>query len=553
MELQSVLLAVDSDGEVVAALDHDLTRRFAGDYRIVTAETPAAALVELDADDEVAVVIAGQWLSGTTGIDFLSACHQLHPAAKRLLLITNGDFLGGQAAVRAMALGQLDDYVNKPWGNPELELYPTVSELLSQRSHSAVVAGSQPEIVRIVGPQWSARSHQLRDVLSRNSIPHGFYDVTKPEGRQLLARAGVAPVDLPPGDHLIVLVFDGRVLIDPPNAQIAQVLGVQTRPESSLYDLTVVGAGPAGLTAAMYAASEGLKTLLLEPEAIGGQAGTTSLIRNYLGFPHGISGRELASRAMEQALVMGAEIVFVQSAVGLEASGSERLLSLADGSQARSRAVVIATGVTYRRLDVPRADEVLGAWVFYGAAVTEAAAMEDQRAFVVGGANSAGQAAVHLSRFASQVTLLVRGPSLSGRMSAYLINELERASNISVWLNTVITRVDGRGRLETISLQDSGTGREWTEPAEGLFVLIGANPHSDWLADTVERDSRGFLVTGSDIVHWPLDRPPLPQETSTPGVFAAGDVRHGSVKRVAPAVGEGAGAIQHVHRYLAVW
>jgi thioredoxin reductase (NADPH) len=316
MELQSILLAVDSDREALAALDHDLTRRFAGDYRIVTAETPEAALAELDADDEIAVVIAGQWLIGTTGTDFLSVCHQLHPAAKRLLLITNGDFPGGQAAVRAMALGLLDDYVNKPWGNPELELYPTVSELLSQRSRSAVVAGSQPEIVRIVGPQWSSRSHQLRDVLSRNSIPHGFYDVTKPEGRQLLERAGVATVDLPPGDHLIVLLFDGRVLIDPPNAQIAQVLGVQTRPESSLYDLTVVGAGPAGLTAAMYAASEGLKTLLLEPEAIGGQAGTTSLIRNYLGFPHGISGRELASRAMEQALVMGAEIVFVQSRWG---------------------------------------------------------------------------------------------------------------------------------------------------------------------------------------------------------------------------------------------
>jgi thioredoxin reductase (NADPH) len=325
---------------------------------------------------------------------------------------------------------------------------------------------------------------------------------------------------------------------------------VQTRPESSLYDLTVVGGGPAGLTAAMYAASEGLKTLMLEPEAIGGQAGTTSLIRNYRGFPRGISGRELASRAMEQALVMGAEIVFVQSAVGLEVSGSERLLNLADGSQARSRAVVIATGVTYSRLDVPGADDLLGAGVFYGAAVTEAAVMEDQRAFVVGGANSAGQAAVHLARFSSQVTLLVRGPSLSGRMSAYLIDELERASNISVWLNTVITRVDGRGRLETISLQDSKTGREWTEPAGGLFVLIGADPHSDWLADTVERDSRGFLVTGSDIVQWPLDRAPLPQETSTPGVFAAGDVRHGSVKRVASAVGEGAAAIQQVHRYL---
>ena len=254
---------------------------------------------------------------------------------------------------------------------------------------------------------------------------------------------------------------------------------------------------------------------------------------------------------MEQALVMGAEIVFVQSAVGLGASGCERLLQLADGSQARSRAVVIATGVTYRHLDVAGADELLGAGVFYGAAVTEAAAMEGQQAFVVGGANSAGQAAVHLARSASRVTLLVRGPSLSERMSAYLINELKRTSNISIWLNTVITRVEGRGRLEAIWLKNSLTGRERSESADGLFMLIGADPHSDWLADTVERDSRGFLVTGSDVIHWPLQRPPLPQETSMPGVFAAGDVRQGSVKRVASAVGEGAAAILQVHRYLA--
>jgi thioredoxin reductase (NADPH) len=387
-----VLLAVDSDREVLAALERDLSRRFAADYGIVTADTPEAALANLANDDQLALVMAGQWLTGTAGVDFLNVCHQIHSTAKRLLLIAYGDSAGGNAAVRAIALGQLDHYVNKPWGNPELELYPRISDLLSQRSRAAVVAGTQPGAVRIIGQQWSARSHELRDLLSRNSIPHGFYDVAKTEGRQLLQRAGI-----PPGDQPVVLLFDGRVLVDPPTERIAEALGIQTKPESSLYDLTVVGGGPAGLTAAMYAASEGLSTLLLEREAVGGQAGTTSMIRNYLGFPQGISGRELASRAVEQALMMGAELVFVRSAVGLGVSGSDLLLTLADQSQARSRAVVLATGVIYRRLQVPGADELLGVGVFYGAAVTEAAALAGQRAFVVGGANSAGQAAVHLA------------------------------------------------------------------------------------------------------------------------------------------------------------
>ena len=543
---QPVMLVVDNERHIITAIQRDLNRRFAADYRIVTADAPDVALAELDADDQVAVVIAGQWLTETTGVDFLSACHQLYPAAKRLLLVSYGDYAGGTAAVQAIALGQLDQILNKPWGDPELELYPAVSMLLSERRRTVVAAGSQPEVVRLVGPQWAARSHQLRDLLSRNNIVHGFYDVATQEGRQLIERAGVAP-----GDHPVALLFDGRVLVDPQPELLAEALGIQTRPaRSSHYDLVVVGGGPAGLTAAMYAASEGLATVLLEREAVGGQAGTTSLIRNYLGFPRGISGRELASRAVEQALVMGAELVFTRSVVRLETNREDRLVTFADGNQTFSRTVVIATGVTYRRLDVPGIDELLGAGVFYGAAVTEATAMEGQRAFVVGGANSAGQAAVHLARFASHVTLLVRGPTLSQRMSAYLINELERSPNISVQLNTAVTGVDGQGRLETIQVRDS-IGREHTELADGLFVLIGAHPHSDWLAGSVERDPQGFLLTGSDLLDWPLDRPPLSQETSTPGVFAAGDVRHGSVKRVASAVGEGASAIQQVHHYLA--
>jgi thioredoxin reductase (NADPH) len=540
-----VLLAVDSEPDILAAMERDLSRRFAVDYRIVISDNSETVLAELDTDTELAVAMAGQWLADTSGVDFLRACHQLYPAAKRLLLITYGDVIGGTAALRAMALGQLDHYLNKPWGDPELELYPTITELLSQRSRAAVAAGSQPEVLRIVGPQWSARSHELRDLLTRNSISHGFYDVASPKGRRLLQQVGV-----PPGDHPVVLLFDGRVLIDPTNERIAEMLGAQTKPADSRYDLAVIGGGPAGLTAAMYGASEGLSTLLLEREAFGGQAGTTSMIRNYLGFPRGISGRELASRALEQAMVMGAEMVFIRSAVRLESRDDDLLLTLADGKQAHSRAVVMATGVTYRRLRVPGVERLLGAGVFYGAAVTEAVGLEGQQAFVVGGANSAGQAAAHLARFAERVTLLVRGPSLSARMSAYLINELERARNVSVRLNATVTGAYGHGRLEAISVRDSPTGQEHTYPAAGLFVLIGADPHSDWLADVVERDSQGFLLTDSDLGRWSFDRPPLPQETSTPGVFAAGDVRHGSVKRVASAVGEGASAIQQVHRYL---
>jgi len=355
----------------------------------------------------------------------------------------------------------------------------------------------------------------------------------------------------------VLLLFDGRVLVDPPNERLAQALGVRTQPTLGRYEIAVVGAGPAGLAAATYAASEGLRTLLLEREAVGGQAGTTSLIRNYLGFPRGISGAELAARATEQAVVFGAELVYAQPATGLRVSGAARVLTLADGSQAVSRTVVIATGVSYRRLPVLGLDALLGPGVFYGAAVTEAKAMAGQRVVVVGGANSAGQAAVHLARYAEQVTLLVRGGSIADGMSAYLVQELERAGNVTVRLHTEVAQAHGAGRLEALTLRDNMTGRTETLPAAALFILIGAEPHTDWLAAAVERDERGFLLAGRDLIrdrsarrHWLLDRPPLLLETSLPGVFAAGDVRHGSVKRVASAVGEGAIAIQLVHQYL---
>jgi thioredoxin reductase (NADPH) len=545
------LVVVTDDPGTLTAATQALERRFGADYQVVAADAPAAALTALgQAGEQVALLLAGQWLEGMTGIEFLCRAHELHPAAKRVLLIPFGDVAAGVAGLQAMALGQLDHWLNTPWGAPELQLYPEVSELLGQWARATARAGSRSEWVRVVGPRWSARSHELRDLLGRNNIPHGFYDAREEDGRRLLAQAGLEATDQP-----VVLLSDGRVLVDPPTERLAQALGAQTRPGPGRYDLAVVGAGPAGLAAATYAASEGLRTLLLEREAIGGQAGTTSLIRNYLGFPRGISGGDLAARATEQAVVFGAELVYTQPATSLRSNGADRVL--ANSTQAVSRTVVVATGVSYRRLPVPGLEELLGAGVFYGAAVTEAKAVQGQRVLVVGGANSAGQAAVHLARHAEQVTLLVRGGSLADGMSAYLVEELQRAGNVAVRLRTEVTAVEGAGRLEAVTVRDGVTEATETLPAAALFILIGAEPHTDWLASAVERDERGFVLTGRDLLRagrppqgWPLDRPPLLLETSLPGVFAAGDVRHGSVKRVASAVGEGAIAIQLVHQYL---
>jgi thioredoxin reductase (NADPH) len=553
---QPALVIVDADRDVLAALAQALMRRFGADYRVISADTPATGLAALDrlerAGEPVALVAADQRLPGMAGVDFLSRAGERHPDAKRVVLIGYGDVTANIAGVRAMGLGRADSWLNVPCGPPELWLYPMVSDLLSQWTRSTAHAGPMPQWVRLVAPRSSRRSHELRDLLGRNNIIYGFHDSVSPEGRRLLAEAGLDRADRP-----VLLLVDGRVLVDPSDTQLAASMGIPTRPGSGRYDIVVIGAGPAGLAAASYTASEGLHTLLVERVAPGGQAGTTSSIRNYLGFPRGISGGELAWLATEQALMFGVDLI-AQKAVRLSVTGDERVLTLADGSRAVSAMVVLATGVHYRRLPTPGLDELLGAGVFYGAAVTEATALAGRRVVVVGGANSAGQAALHLARHAERVTMLVRGSSLAASMSAYLHEELCRTDNVTVRLHTELAGVHGAGRLDAITVRDNRTGNTERLPTAAVFLLIGAEPCTDWLAGTVRRDERGFLLTGRDLLRagrpaedWPLDRPPMHLETSLPGVFAAGDVRHGSVKRVASAVGEGATAVQFVHQYLA--
>lgn len=552
--LKPVLFAVDDDPDTLAKIERELLRRYGSDYRVIATSLPGEALETLGQfeakGERVALLIADQWMPGLTGVEFLIRAHGLHPTARRILLTAYGDTSATSPLLRAMTLGQIDYFLGKPWGPPEERLYPEIGELLSEWTRAT--SSSRLELLRTVGAQWSPRSHELRDLLERNNLPYGFYAAESEEGSRLLQEAGCDATLLP-----IVLFYDGRVLVDPSNKEIADAVGVKTSVSDEIYDVAIIGAGPAGLAAAVYGASEGLRTLILEREAVGGQAGTTSLIRNYLGFPRGVSGAELAGRASEQAVLFGADFVYVHEAIGLRAEGPHRKVTLTDGSEATSRAVLVATGVSYRRLDAQGVDELVGSGVFYGAAVAEAHAMQGQDVFVVGAGNSAGQAAVHLSRFAARVTLVVRGDSPANSMSDYLIKEIDNARNISVRRRTIVAAAHGQGRLDSLTLEDVGTGERTVVTAVALFVLIGAAPRTEWLADTLERDDHGFVLTGLDLARegrlpagWMLDRPPLLLETSMPGVFAAGDVRHRSVKRVASAVGEGSIAIQMIHEYL---
>jgi thioredoxin reductase (NADPH) len=548
-----VLLVVDDDLPKREAVEGELRKRYGSDYEVVSVGSADDAFRLLrglrDTRRELGVVFAGQWMAAMTGTELLARVREFHPTAKRVLVIDWGDDSADQPILQATALGQIDAYVVRPAIAPDERFHRAVTELLEDWARSHLPGF---EAVRVVGEEWSARSHEIRELLGRNGIPFGFYPAEGERGRALLERAGAGEAPLP-----VIVTHDGQVLERPSNTEVAEAIGVRTRPGKGLYDVAVIGAGPAGLAAAVYGASEGLSTVILEPEAIGGQAGTSSLIRNYLGFPTGVSGEDLAVRAYTQAWNFGAEYVYGSPATGLRAEGTERVITLGGGVEVRSRTVVVATGVSYRRLGIAELDSLIGAGVFYGAATSEAEAMKDREVFVVGGANSAGQAAVHLARYAAKVTVLVRGRSLADGMSDYLVREIESAPNIAIRYHVVVAGGAGNGRLERLTIEDRDSGTTETVPATALFVLIGAEPRTQWLPDAIERDRWGFVVTGADLLagggsprNWPLDRAPMLLESSLPRVFAVGDVRSGSVKRVASAVGEGSIAIRLVHEYL---
>jgi thioredoxin reductase (NADPH) len=563
-----VILVVADDGRVLDPLAADLEQRFGSDYRILAERSPAAGLSALErlagGEDPVALVIAARRMRELDGLGLLERVHELHPGAKRVLLEHRGEWQSGEPVVHAMTLGQLDYLLYRPWRPLERHLYLPVTEFLAgwESSRTPTV-----EAIRIIGPRWGARSHQLREVLTRVGIPIGFYPDESEGGKRLLEEIGEDATRLP------ILVFQGGlVLVDPSNAELSAALGLRTSPLPGGCDILIVGGGPAGLAAAVYAASEGFSTQVLERAVPGGQAGTSSLIRNYLGFPYGLSGDELTNRAVQQAWLFGAEMILTQAATGLRADGPDRVVRLSDGGEVTARAVILATGVAWRRLGVPALEALNGAGVFYGAAGSEARAMRGEDVFVVGAGNSAGQAAVHLSAYAASVTIVTIDERLGDFMSDYLVQKVEATPNVSVLLHTEVVDGHGRRRLEGLTLRDRHTGAAGTVPASAVFVLIGAEPRTDWLDGVVERDERGYVLTGRELwadgraslveggatpavprppPAWPLKRPPLLLETSLPGVFAAGDVRYRSVKRVASAVGEGSIAVQLVHQYLA--
>jgi thioredoxin reductase (NADPH) len=538
------MLVVDDDHGARHALSRELAR-YAAQYAVVVEASPLVALGRLRelaaTGGEVAVVLAAARMDELTGVALLSAARELHPAARRGLLLGLGDHSARNAFVKASAIGHVEHYVTKPVQSPDERFHRAVTDLLEGWWRLRPGGFEQ---FRIVVDERSPRASEIRQVLLRNGHPYGSYRHDSEEGRAVLAGARVASDRLP-----VLVMADGQVLVDPSNAEIAAALGVTVTPPDEVFDVAIVGAGPAGLAAAVGAGSEGLRCALIEPDAMGGQASTSSLIRNYLGFPQGISGAELAERAAAQAILFGTEIIYGSRAISMRADGDLRVVGLANGYDVKARTVVVATGVSYRRLGVPALEDLVGAGVFYGAATTEAAGLEGERVYVVGGGNSAGQTALHLARYAERVTVLVRSTSLAASMSDYLVTALEHTPNVTVEYGVEITGGGGEGRLERLELRHCPSGELSTVPARALFVLIGAEPCTGWLGEAVPRDRWGYVFTGAD-VPCSTTGGRLPFETATRGVFAVGDVRHGSVKRIASGVGDGSACIRHVHEYL---
>lgn len=545
------ILSVDDDPAVSRAVTRDLRRRYGDRYRIVRADSGEAALEALREiklrGEQVAVMLADFRMPRMNGIQFLEAAMDLFPLARRVLLTAYADT---DAAIDAINVVDLDHYLLKPWNPPEEKLYPVLDGLLE-----AWLATPDPSVqeTRVIGHRWSAPSFELRDFLARNLVPYRWLQADEAEGGRLLAAAGLAAQDVP-----VVITPAGKALASPSEAELAAEVGLSTVPAADFYDVVVVGAGPSGLGASVYGASEGLRTVLVEQRATGGQAGQSSRIENYLGFPDGVSGAQLTERARRQALKFGAELLSAREVVGLEAAGSARRVKFGDGSQILTHTVVLATGVAYRMLDAPGLAELTGRGVFYGSANSEAPSCAGEDVHIVGGANSAGQAAVFFARYARRVHILIRGEDLQRSMSRYLIEQIDRIGNITVHPYTEIAAAEGADHLERLTLRDPRTGGTTTVETSWLFVFIGAEPRTDWLGGSVARDENGYLLTGPDLLTegrrpagWSLPRDPYYLETSVPGVFAAGDVRGGSLKRVASAVGEGAAAIAMVHRYLA--
>jgi len=542
-----ILLAIDDDTSVLEAVVQDLRRHYGQDYRIVRAASGAAALdicQQLkERKDTVALFLSDQRMPGMTGVDFLQQALKIYPEAKRVLLTAYADT---EAAIRAINSAKIHYYLNKPWDPPEEKLYPVLNDLLETWKQ-----GYRPpfEGIRIVGVRWSAADHAVREFLSRNRIPYQWLNAEEnPEATALLKEKGIDDSKLP-----VVLFGDGTALVQPTSTQLANKVGLPTQAQQKFYDVVVVGAGPAGLAAGVYGASEGLRTLIVEANAPGGQAGSSSKIENYLGFPEGLSGEELAKRAFLQANRLGAEFL-AQNVSCIQSDNQYHIVQMKDGQEVTCHVCLIATGVSYCKLDVPGADKLSGAGVYYGAALTEAIACANEIVYVVGGANSAGQAAMHFSRYADKVHMLVRGESLEKSMSKYLIDQIQATPNIVVETSTEVVGMSGNGHLECLSLQ-TPRGME-SRPASSIFIFIGAAPKTDWLPKTLAVDSKGFILAGPDLKarapkSWSLDRDPYLLETSVPGIFVAGDVRYNSVKRCASAVGEGSIAIQFVHQYLA--